>query len=168
VPHRPLLDKLISIGLSDYLIKWICSYLSNMSHVVLNGQELTTTPVLSGIPQRSGLGLLPFLIYVQVLCLSTLHDDLLLYEIISCADNYTSLQLDINSVANWIHQHHLSLSVKCMIVTRLQQNSVSLPVLQLNGEPMEKVTTIWQHWKPRHTSQYPLQHLNFVNNTAIS
>ena len=26
----------------------------------------------------------------------------------------------------------------------------------------------WHHWKPRYTRQCPLQHLNFVNNTAIS
>ena len=29
VPHKPLLEKLTSIGLSEYLVKWICSYLSN-------------------------------------------------------------------------------------------------------------------------------------------
>ena len=38
VPHKPLLDKLKSIGLSEYLVKWICRYLTNREqHVVLNG-----------------------------------------------------------------------------------------------------------------------------------
>jgi len=56
--------------------------------------------------------------------------------------NYTSLQLDINSVANWINQHHLSLNVskcKCMTVTRLWQNSVNPPLMQVNGNP-------WRTW----------------------
>ena len=121
VPHRLLLGKLKSIGLSEYLIKWICSYLSNREQqVVLNGQESTATPVLSGVPQGSVLGPLLFLIYVNDLANGSLSDgcfvslyayDLLLYKIISCPDDYTSLESDINSVANWINQHYLSLSL---------------------------------------------------------
>ena len=71
-------------------------------------------------------------------------DDLLLYKVITCPEDYTTLQSDINSVASWITQHHLSFNTskcKCMTVTRLQQNSVSPPVLQLNGKPMENVTS---------------------------
>ena len=52
VPHRPLLNKLKSVGLSDHLIKWICSYLTNrVQHVVLNGQESTATPVYQEYPR---------------------------------------------------------------------------------------------------------------------
>jgi len=56
-------------------------------------------------------------LFLEVLCLSLYANDLLLYKIISCTDDYASLQLDINSVANWINQQHLSLNVKCMTVT---------------------------------------------------
>ena len=55
---------------------------------------------------------------------------------------YTTLQSDINSVADWMNEHYLSLSpskCKYTIVTRLWQHSVSLPTLLLNGEPMERV-----------------------------
>ena len=76
-------------------------------------------------------------------CFATLYaDDLLLYKIITDPWDYATLQSDINSVADWINEHYLSLNsskCKCMTVTRLRQHSVSPPTLLLNGEPMEKV-----------------------------
>lgn len=59
-------------------------------------------------------------------------------------EDYTILQSGIDSVANWIKQHYLFLNpskCKCMTVTRLRQNSVSPPMLLLNGKPMEKVNS---------------------------
>ena len=111
VPHKPLLVKLKSIGLSEYLVEWICSYLSNREqHVVLNGQESTSSPVISGVPQGSVLGPLLFLLYINHLangsenCFASLYaDDLLLYKIITDPWDYATLQSDINSVADWIN-----------------------------------------------------------------
>ena len=38
VPHKPLIKKLKAIDLNPFLLKWICSYLTDRSqHVVLNG-----------------------------------------------------------------------------------------------------------------------------------
>ena len=37
-------------------------------------------------------------------------DDLLMYKIISDPGDYTSLQSDVNSVADWIDEHYLSLN----------------------------------------------------------
>ena len=111
VPHRPLLDELKSIGLSEYLVKWICSYLSNREqHVALNGQESTSSPVISGLPQGSVLGPLLFLLYIKDLAngspsenwFVSLYADDLLYKIITNPRDYVTLQSDINSVADWI------------------------------------------------------------------
>ena len=97
------------------------------------------------------LGPLLFLLYINDLangslsenCFASLYaDDLLLYKIITDPQDYATLQSDINSIADWINEHYLSLNsskCKCMTVTRLRQHSVSPPTLLLNGEPMEKV-----------------------------
>jgi len=53
VPNRALLEKLTSIGLNKYLIKWVASYLTGQKQVVVNGSCSNFSPIISGVPQGS-------------------------------------------------------------------------------------------------------------------
>ena len=67
VPHRRLLYTLDYYGIRGSTHKWITSWLSMRSQkVVLDGQASDPVPVLSGVPQGSVLGPVPFLVFIYL------------------------------------------------------------------------------------------------------
>ena len=69
VPHKALMDKMQMIGLDDYLLYWLHSYLTNRKHqtVVVEGESSDELSVLSGVPQGSVLGPLLSLVYIKLM-----------------------------------------------------------------------------------------------------
>ena len=109
VPHRSLMNKLRDIGLDDYLLRWLHTYLLNRKQlVVVDGESSEELSVLSGVPQGSVLGPLLFLTYInevtkQVSSNSNtvlFADDIALYRVISTPEDYIFLQSDINSITD--------------------------------------------------------------------
>ena len=57
VPHRPLMDKLASPHVDPYVLRWLSDYLyQRFQCVAVNGENSTSSKVISGVPQGSVLG----------------------------------------------------------------------------------------------------------------
>ena len=110
VPHQKLIEELTATCLNPHILRWILSYLSNRSqYVVLNGEKSTTDVILSGIPQRSVLEPLLFVIYINDAAHKPLStgsvmnlyaDDILFYRITTSSLDYVRVTLT-SLLAGW-------------------------------------------------------------------
>ena len=154
VPHRSLIEKLKSIGLNPYILRWVIFYLSNRSqYVVLNGERSPTSDVISGVPQGSVLGPLLFLVYINDAVQEPLTigsvvnlyaDDTLLYRAISSPLDYVNLQSDINTFACWVNKNDLTLNAgKCkyMVISKRRSQAVPFQSMMLYSQPMDRVSS---------------------------
>lgn len=108
VPHRRLIYKLQHYGISNSIIQWIESFLSDRKQRVRVMNSFSEyTPVTSGIPQGSVLGPILFVVYINDLpdklnseCYMFADDTKVYREINSPSDN-NLLQEDMNSLEEW-------------------------------------------------------------------
>ena len=151
VPHIQLLRLLHSLRLNEYLLQWIRSYLlSRSQYVVVDGQESSPLQVMSGVPQGSVLGPQLFITYINDITkeispgtsINMFADDIAMYRVIKSPDDYTQLQIDIDSIASFMDRKSLQFnSTKCkfMLVSRRTSCSVDPPSLTLHGSVLQRV-----------------------------
>ena len=83
INHEILLGKLHAIGFSEKTVAWFKSYLSDQAFKVnINNHFSDLSKISCGVPQRSILGPLLFLLYINDMPLAV-HSNLFLY-----ADNF--------------------------------------------------------------------------------
>ena len=120
VPHRLLINKLSDIGLNNFLINWICSYLTDRKQVVvLDSCSSASCNVTSGVPQGPVLGPLLFLLYINKLeevplsagTKFVLHaDDILVYKPIYSDNDHNLFRSDFSAIFNWLTHNCMSLN----------------------------------------------------------
>ena len=109
LPTLTLLHKLESIGVSESLLSWFQSYLSDRrQRVVLNGQTSDWAFVEAGVPQGSMLGPLLFLIYINNIvngvnsAIRLFADDTSLYIIVGNPQIAANMiNHDLDTIGNW-------------------------------------------------------------------
>ena len=144
VCHGKLLSKLWDAGIIGSAWKFFKSYLSNRRQcVVVDGQSSGWLPVTSGVPQGSILGPLLFVLYVNDLpsflsfCLPYLYaDDTKCFKRVLSLSDHSLLQTDLNCLADWSSQNHLSFNASKCGLLRFSNRSRSLisADYQLNGK----------------------------------
>ena len=153
VPHKLLIEKLQQIGLHNNLLAWITDYLTQRKQrVVVEGATSSQALVSSGVPQGSVLGPLLFSIYIDDITgialspqsdLVLYADDVLLYRTISCREDISLLQSDLDAIETWSTDHLLQLNpVKCkrMLISKKRHLSIGHFTLFLDGNELEEVS----------------------------
>ena len=117
VDHSLLLSKLSKYGFSPQILAWLKSFLIDRTQsVVLNGKHSIISKILSGVPQGTVLGPILFILFINDLqgCVkhskvSFFADDTRMSKKISCEQDVSLLQEDLNSVIKWSKHNNMKL-----------------------------------------------------------
>jgi hypothetical protein len=132
--HTFLLGKLSSFGLTSAYVSWFRSYLTDrFSCVKISGIFSAPFRILAGVPQGSVLWPLLFNIYIDDICNVITHskfllfaDDIQMFRAIKSFDDFTQLQLDIDSI-RWCTANLMNLNIsKTRAITLSRETNTPL------------------------------------------
>ena len=150
VDHPTLLRKLHGYSVSDNLITFFNSYLTDrMQYVDCMGQRSLPYAVTSGVTQGSNLGPLLFLLFINDLVMAIqapkllYADDLKIFNIVDNSKSCLSLQNDINEVVKWCADNKLKINIgKCTVMTFTRKLTMTEFDYQINEQNVTRVTAV--------------------------
>ena len=149
VDHVILLRKLKHYGIAGNLYRWFSDYLHNRTQrVVVEGAASSWSPVTSGAPQGSILGLMLFLVFINdfpdVIPESTstglYADDTKLYREISTLEDCSQLQEALSCADVWSKDDNINFNPsKCKILTFSRRKTPFLFDYYLGSSELKRV-----------------------------
>lgn len=150
VNHKLLLDKLYNYGFRGIAYMLMSSYLANRKQRVLVGESVSDfCTVNTGVPQRTILGVLLFLLYVNDLLSSMPSDTILSFAddtAVVSTGTWTQVEAKMNeyleSVQNWLALNRLSLNIDKTVVMTSGSYNNSVPInigILINGKLLKRV-----------------------------
>ena len=131
VPHKRLLSKLKSYGISGNIFNWIEDFLTNREQFVsINDTKSSKLKVTSGVPQGSVLGPTLFIYYIndlpEVTDINTkiFADDTKVFNEINSSSDYHDLQKAIDNMFMWTEEWLLKFNKNKCKVLHLGKNNL--------------------------------------------
>ena len=146
VDHSTILSKMATMGIPDFIIHWMFSFLADRQQRVKIGNYLSQWVKLNGgMPQGTWLGLYIFLILINDLKSTEVQldkyvDDVTATETLG-KDELSNMQQVLDDVHNWSTNNHMNINVKKtkeMLLGAVNRNPTPA-ALQLAGRSIECV-----------------------------
>lgn len=151
INHVIVLEKLKSFGISNNLLKWIESYLTErIQFVKINDRFSNPIKVHSGVPQGSHLGPLIFILFLNDItkCVKFARcliyaDDLKIFSPINNTQDSFNLQKDIDAISHWCENNLLFLNTKkCKIMSFTRSSSYVIHDYCINNDKLSRITEV--------------------------
>lgn len=119
VPHHLLIDKLKHVGVAPELVCWIRAYLNDRKQFVeINNTCSVCLDITSGVPERSVLGPLLFLLYVNDIAtyidcpikVKLFADDCVIYSVINEHQDQLLLNSNLCKLGDWCERWKMKIN----------------------------------------------------------
>ncbi|XP_039433577.1 uncharacterized protein LOC120415988 [Culex pipiens pallens] len=149
VPHTLTIKKLKKLGLPDWIVAWLHSYLtSRKAFVNLRVTRSDIFDIPSCVPQGSHLGPLIFILFVNELNTltgsSTLMyaNDLKLYRTVKSHVDCLALQADVDTLLHWCDRNGMTAHAKkCKVLSFTRSRNPIISDYSMNGQQLDRVDT---------------------------
>jgi hypothetical protein len=148
VDHGIIICKLKEMGVPDFLVHWLSSFLSGCKQrVKIMDKYSTTTQINAGVPQGTLLGPITFLAHINDLsppCATVKYvDDTTIWETCKRDGGDSNIQMAADNVTEWCATNNMKLNVdktKEMLIY-FGKTPPSITPINIDGKQIEKVRT---------------------------